>query len=277
MVALADLALLDHTVQRHVTVLAAGRVLIVGDVHGCSAELEELLRRHHRRGDTVILAGDVVNKGPDSVAALRRARTLDGCHALLGNHEIAALRGHAERGGGATPSAAPKYAWTDSLDASDVAWMRRLPFSIALPAHGALVVHAGLVPGVALDAQQPIDLVTMRNLAEAIDAGGGGPRFRACEKAEPGATAWAAEWRGPRHVYFGHDAKRGLQRTRHGSRHGLRLRCVGPLLFPASSSPQPYVFACAHMAARRTFCSCLYTCVILTTAQCHCFDSQAAR
>lgn len=219
MVCAADLALLDVSVPRHMTLPAAGRVLIVGDVHGCCDELDQLLQMHHKAGDTVILAGDIVNKGPKSVAALRRARTLEQCYSLIGNHELVSLRGRAARGGGSSPDAAPRYAWTDELEEADVDWMRRLPFTIALPAHGAMVVHAGLVPGMPLKAQDSMAMVTMRNLVREGDA-----TFRPTEKAEPGATAWAHEWRGPPHVYFGHDAKRGLQRAAHAT--GLDTGCV---------------------------------------------------
>jgi hypothetical protein len=219
MVGTTDLVLLDVSVPRHVTVPAAGRVLIVGDVHGCCDELDQLLQTHHQPGDTVILAGDIVNKGPKSVAALRRARTLEQCYALIGNHELVSLRGRVARSGDSFPDVAPNFAWTDELDDSDVRWMRRLPFSIALPAHEALVVHAGLVPGVPLEAQDPMAMVSMRNLVKNADG-----TFRPTEKEEPGATAWAPEWRGPPHVYFGHDAKRGLQRAPHAT--GLDTGCV---------------------------------------------------
>jgi hypothetical protein len=219
MVCAADLALLDSTVPRHVTLPAAGRVLIIGDVHGCCDELNQLLRMHHRAGDTVILVGDVVNKGPSSVAALRRARTLDQCYCVIGNHELNSLRGRAARRGGSSPDSAPMYGWTDELDDSEVEWMRRLPFSIALPAHDSVVVHAGLVPGVPLEAQDSMSMVTMRNLVKESDG-----TFRPTEKDQPGATAWAHEWRGPPHLYFGHDAKRKLQRAAHAT--GLDTGCV---------------------------------------------------
>lgn len=168
-----------------------------------------------------------MNKGPKSVAALRRARALENCYALLGNHELASLRGRAERA--EDHGAAPKYAWTDELDPAEVEWLRRLPFTISLPAHDAIVVHAGLVPSVSLEEQQPLDMVAMRNVVEeAVEGGGNGAagparRFRACERAEPGSTAWAPEWRGP-HVYFGHDAKRGLQMAPRAT--GLDTGCV---------------------------------------------------
>ena len=45
------------------------------------------------------------------------------------------------------------------LTAEDQAYLRALPFSLSIPSHGVLVVHAGLVPGVSLKAQQLEDLI----------------------------------------------------------------------------------------------------------------------
>ena len=66
--------------------------MIVGDIHGCCDEFRELLDSHRRPGDVVILVGDMVNKGPKSEEVIPVAREL-GCWAVVGNHELASLRG----------------------------------------------------------------------------------------------------------------------------------------------------------------------------------------
>jgi Icc-related predicted phosphoesterase len=52
------------------------RTIIVGDVHGCYDELCELLDKvaYCKECDTLIFAGDLVNKGPQSVNVVRLAR-----------------------------------------------------------------------------------------------------------------------------------------------------------------------------------------------------------
>jgi polynucleotide kinase-phosphatase len=84
---------------------------IIGDVHGCRAELELLLERlgydivrdpagHavdavHPQGRTVIFVGDLVDRGPDTPGVLRLAMGMaDAGHALsvMGNHEDKLVR-----------------------------------------------------------------------------------------------------------------------------------------------------------------------------------------
>ncbi|WP_225826992.1 polynucleotide kinase-phosphatase [Streptomyces naphthomycinicus] len=69
---------------------------IIGDIHGCSAELESLLAKlgyadgAHPEGRTAVFVGDLVDRGPDSPAVLRRVMGMvKAGHALCvpGNHE----------------------------------------------------------------------------------------------------------------------------------------------------------------------------------------------
>ena len=63
------------------------RTLIVGDIHGCREELEDLLEESGwEDGDQLVSVGDLVAKGPDSRGVLRLFRELDGL-AVRGNHD----------------------------------------------------------------------------------------------------------------------------------------------------------------------------------------------
>ncbi|MEU3828394.1 polynucleotide kinase-phosphatase [Streptomyces sp. NPDC029080] len=69
---------------------------IVGDIHGCSAELEALLAKLgyaegvHPEGRTAVFVGDLVDRGPDSPGVLRRVMSMVKSGSALcvpGNHE----------------------------------------------------------------------------------------------------------------------------------------------------------------------------------------------
>ncbi|MFF8652057.1 polynucleotide kinase-phosphatase [Streptomyces griseoluteus] len=69
---------------------------IIGDIHGCSAELESLLAKlgyHdgvHPESRTAVFVGDLVDRGPDSPAVLRRVMGMVAAGTALcvpGNHE----------------------------------------------------------------------------------------------------------------------------------------------------------------------------------------------
>ncbi|GGW65898.1 polynucleotide kinase-phosphatase [Streptomyces caelestis] len=69
---------------------------IIGDIHGCSAELESLLGKLgytdgvHPEGRTAVFVGDLVDRGPDSPGVLRRVMTMvksGNALCVPGNHE----------------------------------------------------------------------------------------------------------------------------------------------------------------------------------------------
>ncbi|MET9560732.1 polynucleotide kinase-phosphatase [Streptomyces tauricus] len=69
---------------------------IIGDIHGCAAELEALLGKLgyadgvHPEGRTAVFVGDLVDRGPDSPGVLRRVMSMVGSGNALcvpGNHE----------------------------------------------------------------------------------------------------------------------------------------------------------------------------------------------
>jgi bis(5'-nucleosyl)-tetraphosphatase (symmetrical) len=130
--------------------------IFVGDVQGCADELDELLERARLRfGDAFELwvVGDLVNRGPDNLRALRRVRELveaSRAQYVLGNHEIGLI---------ATALGAQELSPLDStgdvLDAPDAAdwirWLRERPLLVEsrMGEHGEqpfLMLHAAAHP-----------------------------------------------------------------------------------------------------------------------------------
>lgn len=118
----------------------------IGDVQGCDSVLGRLLDTldFSPSRDLLVLLGDLVNRGPESLAVLRRLQALEGsAHALLGNHDLHLL---AVAHGVRKPHRSDTV--QDILDAPDrqalLSWLRHRP--MALEVQGWLLVHAGVLP-----------------------------------------------------------------------------------------------------------------------------------
>ncbi len=119
---------------------------LVGDLQGCADALERLLAtlQFSPSRDRLVVLGDLVNRGPGSLAVLRRLAGLgDAAVALLGNHDLHLLAvahgirpAHAGDTFGDVLSAPDAPAWID--------WLRHRP--LAVVEAGWLCVHAGVVP-----------------------------------------------------------------------------------------------------------------------------------
>jgi bis(5'-nucleosyl)-tetraphosphatase (symmetrical) len=141
----------------------------IGDVQGCFDELRELLDalRFDGKKDRLWFVGDLVNRGPASLATLRFVRDLgDRAIVVLGNHDLHLLAlalGHVKSRGDDTLGeviAAPDRG--DLLD-----WLRQRPM---IHASGDYVmVHAGLLP--------QWDVAQARSLADEVETKLRGPSY----------------------------------------------------------------------------------------------------
>lgn len=190
--------------------------ILVGDVHGCIDELELLLKTLRLGQDQrLVFVGDLVAKGPDSPGVVAAAREL-GALGVRGNHDEAVLR-YLRALASDQPRPRAKAGHIEVaklLQPDDWRYLEALPTWLRLPELHTLVVHAGLVPGVPVEAQTQENLLTMRTLR---------PDGTASSKLHDGQL-WGELWRGPEHVVFGHDAISGLQR--HPFATGLDTGCV---------------------------------------------------
>lgn len=122
---------------------------IVGDVHGCAVTAERLLATigYEPGRDVLWCTGDLVNRGPRSVEALRLWRDAGG-RTVLGNHDIYALRLR----GGTVPRRPDRLDALLTVPDGDaiLLYLREQPLFARLPgAAGApetWLVHAGLDP-----------------------------------------------------------------------------------------------------------------------------------
>ena len=121
-----------------------GKTIIVGDVHGCLFELEELLDRcsYHPDVDRLIFVGDLINRGNHSLEVLLLAYSL-GSECVLGNHEVALLKySEVGRTGGRGDLALLRRIQQRAPYLMD--WIASWPLYIE--EKDFVVVHAGVVP-----------------------------------------------------------------------------------------------------------------------------------
>lgn len=168
-------------------------VYAIGDVHGCDAELARLetMIADDAAGTTgekwLVMLGDYVDRGPASAKVLDRLCVPPPLGfkriCLVGNHELMMLDFLASQradspwlqfGGRETlqsygidddrilkASPADRRSMLDErIPRSHIAFLTNLPIMLTLP--GTIFVHAGIRPGIALDAQADHDLVWIR-------------------------------------------------------------------------------------------------------------------
>lgn len=121
-------------------------IYAIGDVQGCFTTLRHLIDRirFNPGTDRLWFAGDLVNRGPQSLAVLRYVKGLGAAAKIvLGNHDLFLLA--AAYG---LISLRPKDTIHDVLQAQDrqelVEWLRRQPLHVQEGPF--LMVHAGLLP-----------------------------------------------------------------------------------------------------------------------------------
>ncbi|AHF93900.1 metallophosphoesterase [Opitutaceae bacterium TAV5] len=121
------------------------RVVVIADIHGNLAALEAALAEISRlHPDRLVVAGDVVDGGPDSAACWERVRGL-GCPVLRGNHERYVFDFGTERAAPewAKPQFGPLHFARAELSAQQMREMAALPTVWRDPeAPGLVVVHA---------------------------------------------------------------------------------------------------------------------------------------
>ncbi|KAI9879620.1 MAG: hypothetical protein M1830_007980 [Pleopsidium flavum] len=229
---------------------AGKRLIIVGDVHGCKDELIALLEKlsFRPKHDHLILTGDLISKGPHSTGVVNLAREM-GASCVRGNHEDRVLLAyrdiHSQYLALQGPDEDPQWAADDmdeesfshgdyrdralarQLSTRHVEWLKECPVILRVGEVSGLgevvVVHAGLLPGLKLEGQDPVAVMNMRT----VDLETHVPSERR------DGTAWTKLWNKyqsklPNHlrstVIYGHDSKLGLQLKKHSK--GLDTGCV---------------------------------------------------
>lgn len=183
----------------------SARTFVVGDIHGCHAELLALLEAAEiGSADRILGIGDLLDRGPESPQVLELFLSRPHAGSVMGNHEWKHIQG---ADGEALQRT--RQACGPDLYARGLAWMRKLPFYLELPE--AILVHWGLEPGVPLERQHPAVLT-------------GEPAGEMCLREECGPRPWFEAYEGTKPVIYGHHAWAAGERR--GLTYGIDTGCV---------------------------------------------------
>lgn len=182
-----------------------GRAIFIGDVHGCLAEFQELLNQLAiTSSDRMISVGDLICKGPDSAGVLDLAMSLPNLRCVIGNHEARYLEYW--RAGGRPTDKSHDEATVRQLEPRYSEYMAYIAsWPLYLSIKEALVIHAGLRPGLPVEQQVLDDLTELREV---------GPNFR----------PWYEWYRNGKPAVFGHWVRREPLLLEHAI--GLDTGCV---------------------------------------------------
>ncbi len=215
---------------------------VVGDVQGCAREFDDLVEwiRLEPGRDELWCLGDLVNRGPDSLAAMRLWRDIAG-RSLIGNHDVYALLAHSGRRQRREDTLQSLFEAADCAELLDR--LRAEPVLARLDGREggepAWIVHAGLDPrwGDLEETASRINGATHDDDWLESEEVSFATRVRCCNAAgemlrssgppddcpEP-YRPWDALYKGRTRIVHGHWARRGAYRR--GRTMGLDSGCV---------------------------------------------------
>ena len=125
---------------------------VIGDVQGCYTQLRQLVEKIDAISPQaqLLFAGDLVNRGPESLETLRYVRSLgERADSVLGNHDLHLLAvAHVVKQTHRSDTLDTILAADDSQELLD--WLRHRPLAIDC-GNRQLLVHAGVFPNWSFD------------------------------------------------------------------------------------------------------------------------------
>lgn len=190
------------------------RTIFIGDIHGCLTEFREMVEEKIRPAldDRIILLGDLINRGPDSVGVVKYVME-HGFECVMGNHEYRYSRKWEQPIWGCAEM-------RSVLNEEQHTWIKSLPLFIEDT--GFITVHAGLLPGKNIEEilALPDGKKTMTQIRMIS------PEGQWSELNEyPGGTPWWQHYQGKKPLFYGHWASQGLALARNNT-YGLDSGCL---------------------------------------------------
>lgn len=135
------------------------KTVLISDSHGCIDELNDLFIKIDYKNSNIIMLGDLLDRGPDSVGVVKRCREL-GIRSVLGNHDHKFIKWYNSRG--SRSDVYDKKDYYDQFNEDDINYIFQMQPYIELPQFNTVIVHAGIKPGIAISKQSKTDLMYLR-------------------------------------------------------------------------------------------------------------------
>jgi serine/threonine protein phosphatase 1 len=160
------------------------RTIVVGDIHGCYLELQQLLAKVQITSeDCLVAVGDIVDRGSDSVWVYDFLRRRPNTIVIMGNHEYKHLHQQLSYS-----QEIVKLQFGDRYP-EFLDWLQSLPYFYET--EEAILVHAAVENGVAIEAQRPEVLCGCVRTEQYLERRYGKPY-------------WSHVYTGEKPVIFGH-------------------------------------------------------------------------
>lgn len=172
------------------------KTVIIGDLHGTLEEFDELIKKVELKPeDKLILLGDLIDRGPDSLGCVRRAQELKAI-SLLGNHEIKFITWFRSN-----KKVYPKFDFYDKFNDDDIEYIHKMPLYLRLN-ENFVAVHGGFKPHIPYDQQKRDDCCYRRFVSKNGEESLTISRIRR-EKIKD-YCFWTKFWTGPDNIIYGH-------------------------------------------------------------------------
>lgn len=191
-----------------------GRLIVIGDVHGCIRELEKLLKKvNPKKKDRILFLGDLINRGPDSKAVLELARDLKAL-SLIGNHEYRLMQFNHTLD--STELKDYELETLKRMDGKDWDYLSKMVLWYELPVRETVFVHGGFLPNIPWRKQSAAVMTHIQR----IDSEGL-PRRR---NEASSTKSWTQYWKQKPFVVYGHTPRKNVFKRRYSL--GIDTGCV---------------------------------------------------
>jgi hypothetical protein len=191
------------------------RLVVIGDIHGCLEEFDELLNliSYSKENTNLILVGDFLERGPDSIGVIRKIQE-NNILSVLGNHEDKFIRYHNHQDiflktGKKNPMKPLSTLSTEvfnKLTDDDWTWLSNLPLKLN-PISNLYVMHAGASPNHPIDSQSKTFLTKIRF----IDSDGNMKSLNPDFSQPENTIYWTEKWNGFESIIYGHAVHKDFQ------------------------------------------------------------------